>query len=88
MQFAWGFAPPLILEVAIRNRVFDFLDAAEHSVEEVAELTNGSIRGWRAILNCLVGLDFFDEEEWTLPDDAGKFDVPGYNEAHLHRRFL
>jgi hypothetical protein len=40
MQFAWGFAPPLILEVAIRNRVFDFLDATEHSIEDVAELTN------------------------------------------------
>lgn len=58
MQIAWGFASPLIVEVAIRNRVFDFLDTAAHSVEEVAEFANGSIRGWRAILNCLVGLGF------------------------------
>ena len=73
MQFAWGFAPPLILEVAIRNRVFDFLDAAEHSVEEVAELTNGSIRGWRAILNCLVGLDFLTKKNGryqTTPESS------------------
>ena len=26
MQFAWGYAPPLILEAAIRHRVFDVLD--------------------------------------------------------------
>ena len=26
MQLAWGFAPPITIEVAIRNRVFDFLD--------------------------------------------------------------
>ena len=58
MRVAWGFAPPLIVEVAIRNRVFDFLDTAAHSVDEVAEFANGSIRGWRAILNCLVGLGF------------------------------
>ena len=73
MQFAWGFAPPLILAVASRNRVFDFLDAAEHSVEEVAELTNGSIRGWRAILNCLVGLDFLTKKNGryqTTPESS------------------
>ena len=26
MQFVWGYAPPLILEAAIRHRVFDVLD--------------------------------------------------------------
>jgi 3-hydroxy-5-methyl-1-naphthoate 3-O-methyltransferase len=33
MQFAWGFAPPLTIEVAIRNRVFDFLDTTPHTVQ-------------------------------------------------------
>ena len=27
MQFAWGYVPPLVLEAAIKHRVFDTLDA-------------------------------------------------------------
>jgi 3-hydroxy-5-methyl-1-naphthoate 3-O-methyltransferase len=62
MQFAWGFAPPLTIEVAVRNRVFDFLDTTPRLVEEVAEYAKGSIRGWRAVLNCLVSLDLLAKE--------------------------
>ena len=28
MQLVWGYAPPLILEAAIRHRVFDVLEGA------------------------------------------------------------
>jgi 3-hydroxy-5-methyl-1-naphthoate 3-O-methyltransferase len=27
MQMAWGYVPPLVLEAAIRHRVFDVLDS-------------------------------------------------------------
>jgi hypothetical protein len=73
MQFAWGFAPPLTIEVAIRNRVFDFLDSAPHTVQEVAEHAKGSTRGWRAVLNCLVGLDLLAKESLryrTTPESS------------------
>lgn len=62
MQFAWGFAAPLTIGVAIRNQVFDFLDIEPRDVEEVAEYAKGSPRGWRALLNCLVGLDLLVKE--------------------------
>jgi SAM-dependent methyltransferase len=62
MQFAWAFAPPLTIEVATRHRVFDFLDTTSHSAEEVAEYASGSTRGWRAVLNCLVGLGLLAKE--------------------------
>jgi len=62
MQMAWGFAPPLLLEVAIRHRVFDYLDGAAHTAEEVAADTRGSVRGWTAVLNALAGLDFLRKE--------------------------
>jgi SAM-dependent methyltransferase len=68
MQFAWGFAPPLTIEVAIRNRIFDFLDTRPHTVQEVAEYAKGSTRGWRAVLNCLVGLDLFSRFEFLAGD--------------------
>jgi ubiquinone/menaquinone biosynthesis C-methylase UbiE len=58
MQMAWGFAPPLILESAIRNKVFDTLDAGPKSIDEVATATGASPRGLRAIMNALVGFEF------------------------------
>ena len=57
-QLAWGFAPPLVLEAAIRNRVFDVLDAGPMTVEQIAQATGASVRGLSAILNVLVGLNF------------------------------
>jgi SAM-dependent methyltransferase len=73
MQFAWGFAPPLTIEVTIRNRVFDFLDTTPHTVQEVAEYAKGSTRGWRAVLNCLVGLDLLAKDSLryrTTPESS------------------
>jgi SAM-dependent methyltransferase len=73
MQFAWGFAPPLTIGVAVRNRVFDFLDTTPHTAEEVAEYANGSTRGWRAVLNCLVGIGLLTQESLryrTTPESS------------------
>lgn len=58
MQMAWGYAPPLILEAAIRNKVFDTLDAGPKTIDDVAAATGASPRGLRAIMNALVGLEF------------------------------
>ena len=58
MQMSWGYAAPLILEAAIRNKVFDTLDAGPKSVDEVAAATGASPRGLRAIMNALVGFEF------------------------------
>jgi hypothetical protein len=56
MQFAWGYAPPLILEAALNYRLFDLLDQAPQSVGELAARSSASPRGLTAILNALVGL--------------------------------
>lgn len=58
MQMAWGFAAPLILESAIRNKVFDTLDSGPKTIDEVAAATGASPRGLRAIMNALVGFEF------------------------------
>ena len=34
MQFAWGYVPPLILEAAIRHRIFDLWIAAQRQYEK------------------------------------------------------
>jgi len=58
MQMTWGFAPPLMLEIAIRHHVFDFVDETAHTAEEIAKYADGSVRGWQAVLNGLVGFQF------------------------------
>ena len=35
MQFTFGFAPPLIIEAAIRHRVFNLLDEGAKSIEKL-----------------------------------------------------
>jgi len=58
LEMVWGYAPPLILATAVHNKVFDSLDASPKTIEELAQSTGNSVRGLRAILNALVGLQF------------------------------
>lgn len=62
MQFAWGYAAPLILEAAIRNRVFDTLDSGPKTVQEVSAATGASVRGLTAIMDALCGFEFLDKD--------------------------
>jgi SAM-dependent methyltransferase len=62
MQLFFGFAPPLILEAAVRCRFFDVLDAGPKTAAEVADATGASPRGARALLDALVGLEFLTRQ--------------------------
>ena len=76
MQMAWGYAPPLILEAAIRNKVFDTLDAGPKTIDEVAAATKASPRGLRAIMNALVGFEFLKtngEGKYELTPESSTF---------------
>jgi hypothetical protein len=63
MQMAWGYAAPLILEAAIRHRVFDVLDQGPKNIQEIQQATGASARGLTAILDALVGLQFLSRDE-------------------------
>ena len=63
MQMAWGYVPPLLLEAAIRHRVFDVLDGGAKDIWEVGKATGASTRGLAAIMNALVGLNFLTKDE-------------------------
>jgi precorrin-6B methylase 2 len=76
-QLAWGYAPPLILEAAIKHRVFDVLDAGPMSLDEVSAATGASTRGLAAIMDVLVGLDFLAK------NDAGKYSLTPESAAFL-----
>lgn len=78
-QFAFGFAPPLILEAALKHGVFDLLDSGPRTLGQVAEETGASARGLRAILNALVGLGLLNQEEgrYSLTPESSTFLVSG-----------
>ena len=69
LQMAWGYAPTLILEAAVRNKVFDTLDSGPKTIDEVSAATGASTRGLRAIMNALVGFEFLK------PTGNGKFEL-------------
>lgn len=84
MQFAWGYAPAFIIDAAIRNRLFDLLDAGPKQVAELAAATGASPRGLTAILNALVGLGLLARNSggYSLTDESATFLVstkPGYH---------
>lgn len=56
LQMAWGYAPPLAIEAAIRLGVFDALDGHAKTAEEIAADTHSSLRGIASLLNLQVGL--------------------------------
>jgi precorrin-6B methylase 2 len=75
MQFAWSYVPALVLEAAIRHRVFDVLDGAPKTLHETAAATGASERGLRAIMNVLVGLKFLTKEgqKYALTPESEAF---------------
>ncbi len=77
MQFAWGYVPPLVLEAAIRHRIFDVLDSGPKTLSEVQKETGASERGLSAVMNALVGLDFLAK------DKQGRFSLMPESAAFL-----
>jgi 2-polyprenyl-3-methyl-5-hydroxy-6-metoxy-1,4-benzoquinol methylase len=96
MQFAWGYAPPLILEAALNFRLFDLLDQSPKTVQELAAQTGASARGLTAILNALVGLELLARwgSRYALTPESASFLVstkPAYHGGffqHMTRQVL
>src|SRR5712691_10212395 len=85
MQFTFGFAPPLIIEAAIRHRVLNVLDEGARTIEQVCAETRTSPRGLRALLNALVGLELVakdDEGRYALTPESATFLVSGKPTFH------
>jgi ubiquinone/menaquinone biosynthesis C-methylase UbiE len=76
MQFAWGYVPPLVLETAIKHRVFDVLDGGPKDLQQVHEATGASLRGLAVVMNILVGLNFLakdDQGVYSLTPESAAF---------------
>jgi len=72
-----GYAVTLILEAAVRHGVFDLLDEGPRTVEETAAATKTLVRGLRAVMNALVGM------ELLARDDRGRYSLTPESAAFL-----
>lgn len=85
MQFTFGFAPPLMIETAIRCGVFDILDKGAKSLDALCVETGTSPRGLRMVLDALVGLDVLSKDDarhYGLTQESATFLVTGKPTYH------
>src|SRR5579872_3954825 len=75
MQFAWGYAPALIIEAALRHNLFDLLDSSPKTMAQLASESGASTRGLTAILNALVGLQLLAKsgDRYSLVPESDAF---------------
>jgi ubiquinone/menaquinone biosynthesis C-methylase UbiE len=75
MELVWDFAKPLMVEAAIRNRVFDVLSDGPKTLEQIAAATDASERGLKALLGALVGIGLLGRKgnRYQLPPDVAAF---------------
>lgn len=97
MQLMWGYAPPLILEAALRHRLFDLLAEGARPLEQLQTETGVSMRGLRAVVNALVGLELLERDPQRryhlTPESAtylvrGKPDYRGGMFMHVSTQLL
>ena len=85
MQFTFGFAPPLMIETAIRYGVFDILDKGAMTLGALCAEIGASPRGLRTVLNALVGLDVLSKDaagRYALTEESATFLVTGKSAYH------
>jgi SAM-dependent methyltransferase len=84
MQMGFAFAPPLMLEAALRNGVFEALAKGPKTVAETAQVTGASVRGLRALMNALAGIELLKKQpdgRYALAPEAATYlvkDSPDY----------
>lgn len=96
LDIASGYEPALVLEAAVRLRVFDVLDERPMKLADVAARTGTSLRGMRALLNALVGIHLLDRfgEHYALNEESAAYLVSskptyqGYMCKHVSRHLL
>lgn len=76
MQLAWGYAPPLIIEAAIHNRIFDALDGGAKTIDQISSETGTSARCLYALMNALTGFELVVKDQdsrYTLAPESSAF---------------
>jgi len=96
MQFAWGYAPTLVIEAAVRHGIFDLLDKRPMTAPQIAARTGTSPRGINAVADVLVSLQLLARKNGRLsltPESAAflvssKPSYYGMLFAHISRQLM
>jgi hypothetical protein len=88
MQLSWGYAPPLIIEAAVKHHLFDLLDGSPKTAGQLARQAHASQRGVTAVCNALVGLRLLarQQDHYCLVPESAAFLVSG--KAAYHGAFF
>lgn len=76
LQISRAYADPLILESALRHRIFDSLGEGPKTAEQVSAAAAVSLRGLRALMNALVGLELLSKDSegrYALTPESAEF---------------
>jgi len=76
LQFAWGFAVPLIVDAAVRNGLFDALSRGPKTADALAAEAKISHRGARAALNALTSVELLNKDadgRYALTPESAAF---------------
>jgi ubiquinone/menaquinone biosynthesis C-methylase UbiE len=76
LQFSWGFAVPMIVDAAIRSRLFDALDRGPRTAAALASEAAISERGARAVLNALTSVELLSKDaegRYSLTPESALF---------------
>ena len=80
MQFAWGYAPPMLIKAAVEHGIFDRLNEGPKTAQELADGACVPLRGIRAVSNALAGLDLLSKDaegRYSLTPESATFLVSG-----------
>jgi 2-polyprenyl-3-methyl-5-hydroxy-6-metoxy-1,4-benzoquinol methylase len=80
LRYSFAYAPPLMIEAAVRLGVFDALTDAPRTAEDLARQLGASHRGLKILLNGLVGLELLTKPHaghYGLTPEADAFLVGG-----------
>ncbi len=79
VKMSWGYAPLLVIQVALSEGLFDLLNVSPATVQTLAKKTGASMRGLRAVLNALVGLGLLKKTRdlYRLTAESAAYLVPG-----------
>ena len=75
MQFAFGYAPPIMISTAVELGVFDALETGPKTVAELAKATGASERGLKMLMNGLAGFEFLakDGDRYSLTPESATY---------------
>ena len=80
LKLMWAFAPPLLIDAAVENRLFDVLDENPLAPEQLSAATGASQRGIMALADALVGFELLGKDKqgrYHLTPEAAAFLVQG-----------